>query len=230
MAYEGPTPHTGQTGGTGVDNGTKTVTLGGNLTTSGAFNSTFTMTGPTNVTFPTTGTLSTSSGLPTTGGTMTGDIIMNSSSVGITYAAAGGTGTATNDTLTAYEEGTFTPTVSGSTTSGTQTYTTQLGRYTRIGRLVYIQIEIVLASATGTGNILINGLPFTVNATFDANPLTIYSSNLIIASGPYPMASCTKSTTTVQLSGLSTATGTQTNSSLAVNTTLFIVLSGAYTI
>jgi hypothetical protein len=44
-------------GGTGVNNGSKTITLGGNLTTSGAFNTTFTATGTTNVTLPTSGTL-----------------------------------------------------------------------------------------------------------------------------------------------------------------------------
>ncbi len=44
-------------GGTGVNNGASTITLGGNLTTSGAFATTFTMTAGTNVTFPTTGTL-----------------------------------------------------------------------------------------------------------------------------------------------------------------------------
>jgi len=44
-------------GGTGINNGTKTITLGGNLTTSGAFASTFTMTGATAVTFPTSGRL-----------------------------------------------------------------------------------------------------------------------------------------------------------------------------
>lgn len=52
-------------GGTGVNNGTSTITLGGNLTTSGAFNSTFTMTGGTSVTLPTSGTLATTSQLPT---------------------------------------------------------------------------------------------------------------------------------------------------------------------
>lgn len=51
-------------GGTGVNNGTSTLTLGGNLTTSGAFASTFTMTGITNVTFPTSGTLATTSQIP----------------------------------------------------------------------------------------------------------------------------------------------------------------------
>jgi hypothetical protein len=44
-------------GGTGVNNGTNTITLGGSLTTSGAFATTLTVTGATNVTLPTTGTL-----------------------------------------------------------------------------------------------------------------------------------------------------------------------------
>lgn len=52
-------------GGTGVNNGASTLTLGGSLVTSGAFNSTFTMTGATNVTFPTSGTLATTSQIPT---------------------------------------------------------------------------------------------------------------------------------------------------------------------
>lgn len=44
-------------GGTGANNGTNTLTLGGNLATAGAFASTFTMTSVTSVTFPTSGTL-----------------------------------------------------------------------------------------------------------------------------------------------------------------------------
>ena len=44
-------------GGTGVNNGASTITLGGNLTTSGANPLTLTTTGLTNVTLPTSGTL-----------------------------------------------------------------------------------------------------------------------------------------------------------------------------
>jgi hypothetical protein len=51
-------------GGTGVDNGSRTLTLAGNLSTSGAFASTFTMTGVTTVTFPASGTLATTSQIP----------------------------------------------------------------------------------------------------------------------------------------------------------------------
>jgi microcystin-dependent protein len=47
----------GTRGGTGVNNGSNTITLGGNFTTSGAFTTTLTTTGNTNVTLPTSGTL-----------------------------------------------------------------------------------------------------------------------------------------------------------------------------
>jgi len=55
-------------GGTGVNNGSNTITLGGNITTAAAFTTsganalTLTTTGATNVTLPTTGTLLTTSG------------------------------------------------------------------------------------------------------------------------------------------------------------------------
>ena len=48
---------TGTYGGTGVNNGSNTITLGGNLTTSGAFNTTLTATANTSVTLPTSGTI-----------------------------------------------------------------------------------------------------------------------------------------------------------------------------
>ncbi len=47
----------GTNGGTGVNNGSSTITLGGNLTTSGAFGTTITATATTAVTLPTSGTL-----------------------------------------------------------------------------------------------------------------------------------------------------------------------------
>jgi hypothetical protein len=70
-------------GGTGVNNGASTITLGGSLTTSGAFASTFTMTGVTSVTFPTSGTLAT---------TASASGIVNSGSINqLAYYAAAGT-------------------------------------------------------------------------------------------------------------------------------------------
>ena len=53
---------TGTYGGTGVNNGSSTITIGGNLTFSGAFTQTFTATGNTSLTLPTSGTLQTTTG------------------------------------------------------------------------------------------------------------------------------------------------------------------------
>lgn len=53
----------GTRGGTGVNNGASTITIGGSITYSGAFAFTGTLTNTTTVTFPTTGTLATTSQL-----------------------------------------------------------------------------------------------------------------------------------------------------------------------
>ncbi len=52
-------------GGTGVNNGGRTITVAGNLTTAGSFALTLTTTATTNVTLPTTGTLATLAGTET---------------------------------------------------------------------------------------------------------------------------------------------------------------------
>jgi len=65
-------------GGTGVNNGTKTITLGGNFTHSGAHTLGLTTTANTSVTLPTTGTLSTLDNTETlTNKTLTSPILTN---------------------------------------------------------------------------------------------------------------------------------------------------------
>lgn len=82
-------------GGTGINNGTNTLTLAGTLQTSGNFSSVFTMTGNTSVTFPTSGTLITSASLsnylPLSGGTLTGTLGLDGdpvSHIGIDWLGA----------------------------------------------------------------------------------------------------------------------------------------------
>jgi hypothetical protein len=69
--------------------------------------------------------------------------------------------TAAANALDDYEEGTWTPAIIGSTTAGTGTYSGRTGTYTKIGRMVYVRAEIEWSAHTGTGNMYINGLPFT---------------------------------------------------------------------
>jgi hypothetical protein len=72
----------------------------------------------------------------------TGNLIV-ASGQGIDFSATAGTGT--SELLADYEEGTFTPTLV-SVGGGAPTYTSQVGRYTKIGRQVTVIIEVTLAT------------------------------------------------------------------------------------
>lgn len=81
-------------GGTGVNNGSNTITLGGSLTLSGAFTTSITVTGNTSVTLPTSGTLvntsvTSLSSLATVGTITSGT--WNGSTIGVAYGGTGAT-------------------------------------------------------------------------------------------------------------------------------------------
>tara|TARA_R100000935_G_C2812260_1_gene155549 strand:- start:87 stop:914 length:828 start_codon:yes stop_codon:yes gene_type:complete len=66
------------------------------------------------------------------------------------------------NTLDDYEEGTFTPTFLGAGGNPSVGYGNQLGIYTKIGRMVSIEIRITTTSVSGgSGNLRIGGLPFS---------------------------------------------------------------------
>ena len=62
-----------------------------------------------------------------------------------------------------YEEGTWTPVLTGTTSlSGTQTYGNTSGKYCKVGAMVFCHMTIGLtAKATISGSLAITGLPFT---------------------------------------------------------------------
>lgn len=70
---------------------------------------------------------------------------------------------------------TWTPTLTGSATAGSTSYTAQNGYYTRFLNLVYIEGIIVITAATGTGNAVVGNLPFTVKNQTNYNPIGIMS-------------------------------------------------------
>jgi hypothetical protein len=90
----------------------------------------------------------------------TGNVVIGTSGQGVDFSATPGTGT--SELLADYEEGTWTPTFTS--TGATFTYTTQIGAYIKIGKLVYASFQFGMgAGATGTvtNAVLITGLPFT---------------------------------------------------------------------
>ena len=92
----------GNYGGTGVDNGNRTITLGGNIltansfTTAGNYSITLTSTGDTDVTLPTTGTLATLAGTET----LTSKTIVDATLTGVPTAPTATAGTSTNQVAT----------------------------------------------------------------------------------------------------------------------------------
>jgi hypothetical protein len=67
------------------------------------------------------------------------------------------------NTLDDYAEGAWTPTVIGASNAGAATYSTQNGRYTKIGRQVFVEAYLHWSAGTGNGDFYIAGLPFTVS-------------------------------------------------------------------
>ena len=95
-------------GGTGVNNGNKTITLGGNFSTAGNFNLSLVLTAGTSLTLPTTGTVATLAGTETltnktvnlANNTLTGTLAeFNSALSGADFASLAGTETLTNKTV-----------------------------------------------------------------------------------------------------------------------------------
>jgi hypothetical protein len=67
----------------------------------------------------------------------------------------------TQTTATQQSQGAWTPTLTFSTSQGSQTYTTQIGNYIKTGNLVVANFDIIISTNSGTGNVNISGLPFT---------------------------------------------------------------------
>lgn len=84
---------------------------------------------------------------------------------GITFPATQ-VASADANTLDDYEEGTWTPAITGGSTAGTTTHVAQNGKYTKIGNMVVASGFVQISAMTGTGNLTVS-LPF---ATHNAQP------------------------------------------------------------
>jgi hypothetical protein len=151
------------------------------------------------------------SGVTTDGTRMTasttigvGGATPSTSGSGISFPATQSASTDAN-TLDDYEEGTFTPNFGGTTT-----YSVQSGRYTKIGALVHVSVNLVISSiGTGSTN-TVYGLPFTPVGNTQAGCTNWFNS--IASNQIYIFPRVIPSDTTIYFAGIQSST-TQVNNS-----------------
>jgi hypothetical protein len=181
----------GANGGTGVDNGTKTITLGGNLTTSGAFATTLTATADSNVTLPTTGTLATLAGTETlTNKTLTSPTL-----------TAPVLGTPASGTLT---NATGLPIATGVSGLGT-------GIATALATPSSVNILAAVTDETGTGALVFATSPTLVTPTLGvATATSINGLTPTAQTTGFTIAGGSTTSKTLTVSGDATVSGTNT--------------------
>ena len=112
------------------------------------------------------------------------------------------------NTLDDYEEGTFTPTIIGTGSAGTGTYTTQIGRYQKIGNRVHFTIALEWTAHTGTTNMLVAGLPFTSSTIAGIlQPCAVASSGIALTAGNYLAAGIQSNSSQIYLYQVATGAG-----------------------
>ncbi|HFE4486691.1 TPA: hypothetical protein ACF23Z_005082, partial [Klebsiella pneumoniae] len=88
-----------------------------------------------------------------------------------------------NTGLQMYRSFTQAPTVFGSTSAGTASYTTQNGKFMRIGELVYYTIEVAYSGLTGTGTLRIGNIPWVPNNSIPQPTVVADCNNVTLAAG-----------------------------------------------
>jgi hypothetical protein len=92
----------------------------------------------------------------------TGNLIQGTAAKGVNFTANTPAAGMTSQLLNWYEEGTWTP---ADASPAGLTFTSPLGSYTRIGRMVFAQMLVIYPTTADTNSARIGGLPFTVADT-----------------------------------------------------------------
>jgi hypothetical protein len=176
------------------------------------------------------------SGVTTDGTRMTasttigvGGATPSTSGSGISFPATASASTNAN-TLDDYEEGTWTPVVVGTSTAGTASYVSQANAiYTKIGRAVTIQVWLEWSSGTGTGDLRMSGLPFTVNANYQAVPCVARMGPKITLTANNVLVTVFQQNTT-QIVFNQYETGGSENATVAYDAAAGVFIAGTYTV
>jgi len=143
----------------------------------------------------------------------------NPAAVAASPAVGSATVTARRDHVhagTPYEEGTWTPTIADNSNDGTgegQAYSVQLGRYTKLGRVVNVSFSVTisdLGTLTTSQNAKVMGLPFASTNTgqYSATASVSQMANAAITATSSPTGAITSNVSHIQLLQFDATTGT----------------------
>jgi hypothetical protein len=127
------------------------------------------------------------------------------------------------NTLDDYEENTFTPTIIGDSVAGTGTYSSQAGKYTKIGNLVTFSAVVVWSAHTGVGNMRVANLPFTSAAGTPEPPVALLLSEITFTGVPCGIV--VAGNNQVYLATMASGVGA---APLPIDTAGAIIVSGSY--
>jgi len=107
----------------------------------------------------------------TSGGTLTerarfnstGNLAFSTAGNGIDFSANGG------DVLSQYDEGTYTPVITASSSDPTVAYTRQRGKYVRVGNVVTISVDLIWSAISGGSGDVRLSLPFAGESSVGAS-------------------------------------------------------------
>jgi len=159
-----------------------------------------------------------------------GDLVFSTAGKGVCLGVTSNTDA---NTLEDYEEGTWTPVIAALSTQSPsdQSYSTQTGIYTKIGRQVHVSCRVDLSDkGTLSGFLILNGLPFTVGSsngnrgTGSCPQWGATATNLVFCS-----VYASESTTFGYIRGAGSATGTLAGLSTSdLNDTSWFYMSMSY--
>lgn len=156
------------------------------------------------------------------------DNIVMANGKGIDFSATSGTGT--SELFDDYEEGTFTPSVTDGSTEAS--FGGRLGRYTKIGRAVHIELYFININTTGltAGNdIVIGGLPFShVTQSFNKAILNVQAHTLASTNGAVSSVLKSAAATMNLVDGTSTQIKDELTIAALTSGTSDLFISGTY--
>lgn len=157
----------------------------------------------------------------------TGNFIVGTAGKGVDFSIDPSSAGMTSELLDDYEEGTFTPTVSGSTSAGAGTYSVQQGRYTKVGNVVFVTAVMTWSAHTGTGNMRLTGLPFTIlNVAGLDSPLSIQVNSVALTANNVAQVTVKPNTTYAEV--LQYPVGGGTVADVPIDTAATIRYAGSF--